>query len=149
MTDAQSVPDLPGVDDDSGVHLTRLEERLSVSTFSVPRERVRVKKVIVTEERTVTVTVRREELRFTREPLGENGYQELPRSTAETRDLDIVLHEEQIVIATEVVPVERVRIRVNTLVDDVRVTGDVLKERVDLVTSSSRDPRSVDGAHNS
>ncbi|MBF4575308.1 YsnF/AvaK domain-containing protein [Frondihabitans sp. VKM Ac-2883] len=149
MTDAQSVPDLPGVDDDSGVHLTRLEERLSVSTLSVPKERVRVKKVIVTEERTVTVTVRREELRITREPLGENGYQELPNSRAESHDLDIVLHEEQIFIATEVVPVERVRIRVNTLVDDVRVTGDVLKERVDLITSSSREPWSVDGAHNS
>lgn len=144
MTDAHSVPDLPGVDDEGSVDLVRFEEYLHVSTVSVPRERLRLQKVIVTEERTITVAVRREELRITREPLVENEDDGLRDNAAGTPDLDIVLHEEEILITTEVVPVERVRVRVSTVVGDLQVTDDVEKERVE-VTTTSQEPRSVDG----
>lgn len=63
-----------GVEDDHGftaqpVIVTRSEEQARIRTLSVPVERVRVRKVIVTEEKQITVTIRREELRIDRSPI--------------------------------------------------------------------------------
>ncbi|WKK71888.1 DUF2382 domain-containing protein [Rathayibacter oskolensis] len=51
------------------VSVIRSEERLEVTTVRTATERVRIRRVIVTEERTVTVSLRREELVIEREPL--------------------------------------------------------------------------------
>ena len=100
---------------DDHAEVVRSEERLHVGTLSVPVERVRVRKVVVTEERTVTVTVRREELRVEREPIAPGDV--APETLAATDDgprlVDLVLHEERVVVEREVVPVERVRVVVD------------------------------------
>jgi uncharacterized protein (TIGR02271 family) len=127
----QAGPDLNTVD------VVRSEEQLRVSTVPVPKERIRFEKVIVTEEKTVTVTVRREELRIVREPVEAGTDRTTPGGQEPAADLDLVLHEERIITTTEVVPVERVRVRVTQVTEDLPVTDTVRKERVDLSSTAS------------
>jgi len=54
---------------DSGEYLTRSEEQLHVGTEKVQTGRARLRKVVVTEQQTVTVPVTREEVRLVREPI--------------------------------------------------------------------------------
>jgi stress response protein YsnF len=123
---------------DSPIDVVRFEERLSVRTVSSPVERVRVQKVIVTEEHTVTVTVRREELRLVREPIGpdESGRKETATPGAEPRVVDMVLHGEQVVVERRVIPVERVRVSVDSVVTQQPLAVTLSHENVDVV----RDP---------
>jgi uncharacterized protein (TIGR02271 family) len=116
------------------VEVVRSEEQLHIHTVSVPVERVRVQKVIVTEERTITVTVRREELRLVREPVrpGEEPSAEVATFDSGDRVIDMVLHEEQIVIGRQVVPVERVRVVVDRVVTQQSVTAELSHEEVDV-----------------
>jgi uncharacterized protein (TIGR02271 family) len=127
----QAGPDLNTVD------VVRSEEQLRVSTVPVPKERIRFEKVIVTEEKTVTVTVRREELRIIREPVEAGTDMATTGGQASATDLDIVLHEERIITTTEIVPVERVRVRVTQVRENLPVTDTVRKERVDLSSTAS------------
>lgn len=121
----------------STVDVVRSEEQLRVITVPVPKERVRFEKVIVTEEKNVTVTVRREELHIIREPVEANTDMATTGGQTSATDLDIVLHEERIITTTEIVPIERVRVHVTEVTEDLPVTDTVRKERVDLSTSTS------------
>ena len=98
-----------------------------------------MQKVIVTEERTITVSVRREEIRIVREPIdgempGAQPSGVLPPSTERTPDiaLSMILSEEQVVVTKVIVPVERVTLRKHTVSEAQTVTGFVEKERVQL-----------------
>jgi stress response protein YsnF len=119
---------------DAPVEVVRSEEQLQIHTVSVPVERVRVQKVIVTEERTITVTVRREELRMVRETVrpGEEPPEEVATFDSGDRVIDMVLHEEQIVIGHQVVPVERVQVVVDRVVTQQPVTTELSHEEVDV-----------------
>lgn len=122
--------------------VTRSEEQLRVSTRIRPRERVRLVKHIVTETVTHTFEVRREELRVEREPWDEETSSAAGTSTGpnvvvpfDQDDVDIVLHEERLVVSVELVPVERVRLRIRTATDVVAVEDTVEVEHVDLDTT--------------
>jgi uncharacterized protein (TIGR02271 family) len=87
-------------------------ERLLVETERVPAQRVRVRKEIVEEQVTVTVTLRHEELVIEREPVTPG---DVSPETAEGPRLDeppieIVLWAEEPVVSTRAVPVEKVRV---------------------------------------
>jgi uncharacterized protein (TIGR02271 family) len=120
----------PGPDDEAEVVLS--EEQLAVETRSVPTERVRVRKAVVTEDVSMTVTVRREELIVERAPIkgGEPPADEL--AIGEGSDVEFVLHAEEPVVTKRVVPVERVRVRRNEIVEEQRITDTVRKERVEV-----------------
>ncbi|RYY05902.1 MAG: DUF2382 domain-containing protein, partial [Alphaproteobacteria bacterium] len=123
MTDPHEImnPALPEIPDDHGhaplalnygpaggpVDVIRHAEQLRAMTRSVPVERVRLKKVIVTEERTITVQVRREELRLEHETLDPAT---ATPTTVGPSDLELILHGEQITITRTIVPIERVRL---------------------------------------
>ena len=114
--------------------VVRSEEQLSVETRMRPAERVRVRKAVTTEDVTITVALRREELIIEREPLAE-GAPGLPGTeTAFTGEepVDFVLHAEEPVVTKRVVPVERVRLRRNTIVEEERITDTVRKEHVEV-----------------
>jgi uncharacterized protein (TIGR02271 family) len=115
------------------VSMIRSEERLRTSIRTVPVERVRMKKIIVTEEKTITVTVRREELRLTRD-LIESGTSDLDLSVERTPDEShsMVLYKEQITVTSTIVPVERVTLMKETFTEEQIVTGSVRKEQVDI-----------------
>jgi len=115
--------------DEDPVETIRHEERLHVGTESVATERVRLQKYIVSEERTITVTVRREEVRVLREPLPPGT--SAPQAGTQ-RPVDLTLHEEQVVTSVRVVPVERVRLAV-TRVQSHEVVAAVLRsERIGI-----------------
>jgi uncharacterized protein (TIGR02271 family) len=115
--------------------MTRSEEQLRVVTERYAAKRVRVVKYVVTEEVQITVPIRREEIRIEEIPLDDGA-------PAPTGVLDavgtgglpetIVLHTERPVVSTEVVPVERVRLRTEWVQEQTQVRDEVRRERVDV-----------------
>ena len=134
MTDpAAGAPVAPPVSTDRS--LTLSEERLAVTTVRVPARRVRLEKYVVTETRTFTVEVSREEVRLVdvalteADPAGGSA-------TADTADSGrwMTLSEERVVVTTETVPVERVRLDVTTVVEERDVTEDLRREEITVDT---------------
>ena len=146
-----------GVDTTSG-GMTRSEERLVVGTERVATTRARLVKYVVTEEVQITVPIRREEIRVEEIPIDapEPGPGEsllpadhLPAGQASVTGEyangsydtggyqvagglpdEIVLHTERPVVSVEVVPVERVRLRTETVEGQERVTEQVQREQI-------------------
>jgi uncharacterized protein (TIGR02271 family) len=111
--------------------MTASEERLHVETERVPRSRVRLQKVVVTEQRTLTVPVRREEYRLIREPI--EDAEPVVGASIGPDEQEVVLYEERVIVTTEVVPVERIRLVKEDVLESREVTGEVRRERVELV----------------
>lgn len=109
------------------VVVTRSEERLRADVLRLPVRRAVIRKVIVEEVH--TIALRREELRVEYEDVDVADASLLPSAPFEP--LDLVLHEER--VATVVVPTERVRVRVEQVVDEQRISGTVRVERFDVV----------------
>lgn len=109
------------------------EEQLDVTTERRPAERVRLRKQVVTEEVTVTVEVRREELVIEREPIPRDAVG-APEDSAfeDAAETVIVLHAEEPVVGRRVVPVERVRLRRDNVLEQVQISETVRKERADV-----------------
>lgn len=124
----------PPAQEEAGVMIAS-EERLRVETERVPRTRVRLQKVVVTEQRTLTVPVRREEYRLIREPI--TDAEPVAGGTIGPDEQEVVLYEERVVVTTEVVPVERIRLVKEEVVDSREVTGAVRRERIDLVDAAA------------
>jgi uncharacterized protein (TIGR02271 family) len=123
------------------VEITLSEEQLRVRTETVPVERVRLERYVVSEERTITVTVRREEVRLVREPIDPHAGTVGPQSIPDDEDdYVMVLREEQVEVVTRVVPIERVRLIRNVVVEPRAVSGDVRRERIE-VDSPGTPPR--------
>lgn len=116
----------------------RSEERPYVSTTRVPVTRVKVRKRIVTETRTVTIEVAREELVVKDEAIEERDADTSgPDAASAPQELVIVLHEQRPVITMETVPVERVLVRTHTVTQDQRVTETISKEQIELHTEEA------------
>ena len=113
--------------------MTRSEEQLVVDKVEVPRERVRLVKHVVTEDVTVTVTLRREELRVEREPIANPDPLDLPPGTEiAPSEMEFFLLAEEPVVSTRVVPVERVRVGKDGVVEPRQVGGEVRKEQIEI-----------------
>jgi stress response protein YsnF len=117
--------------------MTRSEERLQVGTERVVTTRARLVKYVVTEDVQITVPIRREEIRVEQVPLDavddEPAESLVPAGAASgTAGLpgEIVLHTERPVVTVEVVPVERVRLRVDVVEGQETVTGQVQREQI-------------------
>ncbi|MHA7209385.1 YsnF/AvaK domain-containing protein [Arthrobacter sp. MDT1-65] len=128
--------------------MTRSEEQLRVGTEIRETERVRLVKRVVTEDVTMTVQIRREELVVERVPVkdgvpfyddGQNSYTEAERerlySAVETafngETVEVVLYEEKPRVEMDVVPIERVRVRREARTHDEVVSGQVRKEVIE------------------
>ena len=109
------------------------EEKLEVSVEAHPAERVRIRKHVVMEEVTLTVTLRREELVIERETIERDAVSAPEDSAFETmEDVVIVLHAEEPVIGRRIVPAERVRLRKDLVIEQTTVTDEVRKERAEV-----------------
>lgn len=115
--------------------MTLSAEQLRTGVTQVPVGRVRVSTRVVTETRTLTVQVRREELVIEHLPLdsehppvGEPSARPLESGPA----LELELREETIEIVTRVVPVERVRIYLDRVADTEQVTAELAREQVEI-----------------
>ncbi len=114
--------------------MTRSEEHLTVGTQRVEAGRARLRKYVVTEQQTVSVPVSHEEVRVEREAITDaNRGDALSGPAISEEEHEVVLHAEQPVVATEAVPVERVRLGTETVTDTQQVTGQVRKEEIELV----------------
>lgn len=133
---------LPGSTD---VAMIRSEEQLHVATTTRASERVRLRKYVVTEERTITVSIRREELRLEREPITDVGSE--PEAAAPSLRVDapaeqyeMVLHEEQVFVEKRVVPVERVTLTKEVVTEQKQITEQVRREQIETDLDGDADP---------
>ncbi len=122
--------DTSGPDTDDA--MTRSEEQLEVGTQTRETGKARLRKYIVTEQQTVTVPVTREEVRIEREPITDvNRGDAIAGGDLTEEEHEVVLHEEQVVVDKQAVPVERVRMGTETVTEDQQVTEDVRKEVIE------------------
>ena len=122
--------DTSGPDTDDA--MTRSEEQLKVGTERREAGRARLRKYVTTEEQQVTVPVTREEVRVEREPITEaNRGEAMSGPDISEEEHEVTLHEEKPVVATEAVPVERVRLEKEQVTDEEQVSGEVRKEHIE------------------
>lgn len=128
--DAGDRGDTSGPDTDDA--MTRSEEQLKVGTERREAGRARLRKYVTTEQQQVTVPVTREEVRLEREPITDaNRDEAMAGPDISEEEHEITLHEEKPVVATEAVPVERVRLSKEQVTDEEQVTGEVRKEHIE------------------
>ncbi len=112
--------------------MTRSEEQLRVGTETREAGRARLRKYVVTENETVTVPVSREEVRVEREPITDaNAGDAMDGPAISEEEHEVVLHEERPVVDKETVPVERVKVGTETVTENVQVSEQVQKERIE------------------
>ena len=126
----EAVPQVPQQAETA--EITRSEEQLFVGTEAHVRERVSVRKRVVTEEVTVTIPLRREELVVERHPIEPGTADAPPDAQPVEAEFDFVLLAEQPVIEKRVVPVEQVRVRKDVVVEEEIVSDELRKERIDV-----------------
>jgi uncharacterized protein (TIGR02271 family) len=120
--------------------MTRSEERLNVGTRTEQVGTARLRKYVVTEQEQVTVPVSREEVRVEREPITDaNIGDALDGPGISEEEHEVTLHAERPVVATEAVPVERVRLDTQTVTEQETVSGQVRKEQIDFDGDSDSD----------
>ena len=113
--------------------MTRSEEHLNVGTERVEAGRARLRKYVVTEQQTVSVPVSHEEVRVEREPItDENRGDAVDGPAISEEEHEVILHAERPVVATEAVPVERVRLGTETVTEQQQVSGEVRKEQIEV-----------------
>ena len=108
--------------------IVRREEELRVGKERVETGRVRLRKHVVTEQKTVTVPVEREEFEVVREPItdGHTGGQ------LSEDEASITLSEERPVVDKQVVDKERIGLNKNTVAEERQVSADVSREEVEV-----------------
>lgn len=126
--------------------MTLHEEQVDVSTERVETGRVGLRKHVVTEQKTVTVPVEREEFEVVREPV--SGDEAHDGARLGNDEAHVTLHEERPVVDKDVVATERVGLEKETVTDEQQVVTDVSHEEVDVDrqgTESGRGRDDVDG----
>lgn len=123
---------LPG---DEPQEMTLLGERMVAEAQAHEWARVRVTKRIVTEERTITVPVRREELVVEYlddvHPKAHSGTVRGSTDTVDSRVVqEFVLHQEEPRVVVEARPYEKVQMIVDTQRSVVQVDGQVAREEI-------------------
>lgn len=129
-------PDPVATHSTAPVEVVRSEERLVTGVEREIVGSVRIGKRIVTEERTVTVTVRREEL-FVEELAPTAGTSARGLEASAIRDasrpvLTMTLAEEVPEVVVRVVPRETVRVFVDRIASRQKVRADVAREVVEV-----------------
>jgi stress response protein YsnF len=143
--------------------MTRSEERARVGTTRVSASRAVLRKTRVVEDRTFSVPLGRDQVQVAYEPLPDGGAapvpgqasQGSPQEQAQAQaheqgrpgaDADdegwVVLYEERLVVRTEWVPVERVRLGVVGVQGEEVVQVDLRRERIDVDVENARQDRS-------
>jgi stress response protein YsnF len=123
--------------------LTRSEEQVRVDTATVPTSRAVLRTTRVVEERTFSVPLGRDQVQVVYEPLPDAGPGPVRAQSPDAPPQDgpgpegddddwVVLYEERLVVRTEWVPVERVRLRTAGVRGEEVVHVDLRRERVDV-----------------
>lgn len=130
-------PETTASDSNEPIEVVRSEERLDVGTGVRISGRAVLRRYVVTETVTQTFEVRHEEFRVDHEPLPDGagaGGEHVVVDEGAFRDrvVETVLHREVPVVTMRVEATERVRVHVETVTDQVQVSEDVARERIDV-----------------
>ena len=109
--------------------MTRSEERVEVGTRSQETGRARLRKYVVTEQVTLTVPVTKERAVLEREPITDGAATDAAAIAEEEHE--IVLHGEVPVVQKITKPVERVRLRTEQVTEELTITEELRKERIE------------------
>jgi uncharacterized protein (TIGR02271 family) len=121
--------------------MTRSEEELRVGTAEREAGRVRLRKVVVEDEVTQTVPVKREEIRVEREPITDaNVDAAMDGPEISEEEHEVVLHEEEPVVEKRTVPKERVRLDKDTYTEEREVSDTVRREEIEVDDSAQQRP---------
>ena len=132
MTSHEQAPSPTGGTNDNAATMILREEHLHAGTQIRESTTVRFRKVIITEETTITVIVRHEELRV--EEVAINDGKIISSSEALTdREQTIILREEVPVVTMATRAIEAVTINVERVTGQQTLTDQVRKERIELV----------------
>lgn len=110
----------------------RSEEQLNVNKEKVASGRARLRKYVVEDTETVEVPVSREEVKVEREKLSPEEAKKLGNTRIGEENADVVLHEEQVNVDKETVPVEKVNLNKETVTEKQKFSEDLKKERVEF-----------------
>ena len=110
----------------------RSEEQLNVNKEKVASGRARLRKYVVEDTETVEGPVSREEVKVEREKLSPEEAKKLGNTRIGEENADVVLHEEQVNVDKETVPVEKVNLNKETVTEKQKVSEDLKKERVEF-----------------
>ncbi|MDO5627280.1 MAG: DUF2382 domain-containing protein [Mobilicoccus sp.] len=150
----------PRAADDRRPSMVLHGEEVEVYTEKVATGVVRLRKRVVTEEISVPVTIRREEIEILEEAFDEPRAAEAGHDAPESRDraddqraagessvrhldsgdVEITLYAERPVVTMEVVAVERVRVSRGVVTDTERVTVDVSREEAHVEEQRTAEP---------
>ncbi len=114
---------------DLGEAMTRSEEEIHVRVERQESGTARLRRYVDVEEVEETVPVVHEEVRLEREPISDKDrgrYGDINEA-----ERVVTLHEDKAIVETEVVPKERVRMRVEEHTEQKKVHGRVRKERIE------------------
>ena len=141
--DADVVTPQAGPDGDARPPMIRSDEELSVGTERRETGRARLRKYVETERVTRQVPLRREQVRLEREPISPSD----PDAAAEgavisEEEHEVILTEERPVVEKRAVAKERVRLEKEEVTQDVTVSEDLRRERVELdeLQAADHDP---------
>jgi stress response protein YsnF len=116
--------------------MTRSEEEMHVRLERQASGRARLRKFVDVEEVEQTVPIRHEEVRLERESISDADRASRAGEISEAEQY-VTLHEDRPVVETEVVPKERVRMRVEEHVEERTVHGRVRRERIEQEMTGS------------
>lgn len=120
----------------SDVVMTRSAEQLQAGAVNVLVGRARLVTYIVTEDQTFTIPVRRQEARLVYDAVPPD--EQVVSHTDPAEDVrEIVLHAEQVLFSTQVVPVERVRMVRRVVTGERTVTARLASEQIDIDHTSN------------
>lgn len=137
----------PQTHDEGGTPwVVRSEERLRVGTERVEAARVRLRKYVVTEEATLAVPLKREELRIDVEPVTSASNLDDDGAPFQEQSVELVAREEVAVVGKETVALERVRMRKVEVDGRATVREEVRKERITTSTVSGTGSGTVSGS---
>jgi uncharacterized protein (TIGR02271 family) len=119
--------------------MTRSEEELRVGTTEREAGRVRLRKVVVEDEVSQTVPIKREEVRVEREPVTDANVDDaMDGPEISEEEHEVVLHEEEPVAEKRAVPKERVRLDKDTHTEERQVSDTVRREEIEVDDSAER-----------
>jgi uncharacterized protein (TIGR02271 family) len=113
--------------------MTRSEEHLDVGTTSETAGRARLRKYVTTENETVAVPVRKERAVLETEPVDDSNIGDATEGPAiSEEEHEVLLNEERVVVDKVAEPVERVRLRTETVTEQETVSDEVRKEHIEV-----------------
>jgi uncharacterized protein (TIGR02271 family) len=113
--------------------MTRSEEEIEVGKRQQAVGKARLRKVVETEHKTVTVPIQRERVEVVTEPITDANRDKAMKGPDITESVhEETLYEEVPVVEKKVVPKERVKLQKETTTDKEQVEADLRKERIEV-----------------